>query len=252
MKISVITVSFNAVSTIQRTLESVKNQVYSNIEHIVIDGKSTDGTQEIIQKFDHIKKIISEPDSGMYDALNKGLKLAVGDYIGILNADDALHDDEVINNLVKEIRTDQKNIYFADIRFVKKKKQDQTLRYYSSANWNPEKFRYGFMPAHPSCYIDHKLFEKFGNYRTDYQIAADYELLIRFLFTHKASYRYLPILMVDIVPGGRSNQNFKNRFILNQEIVRGCRENGIKTSMLKLGIKYFKKVFEYLPHPHER
>lgn len=247
MRISLITVAFNAEKTIEATLKSVASQTYTDLEHIVIDGASKDRTMKIVRNFPHVTKIVSEQDRGMYDALNKGLKLATGEYIGTLNADDKLHDDSVIQSLASEIKSDQQDVYFGDIRFVKKNDPSKTLRYYSSAKWHPSRFARGYMPAHPSCFVKRELFGKFGNYQTDYQIAADYELLIRFLHTHKASYRYLPILFTDMLPGGKSNHSFRSRYVLNKEIVRGCRENGIDTSLVRLSLKYFHKVFEYLP-----
>jgi len=246
--ISIITVAFGAAKTIRNSLESVAGQTYANIEHIIVDGKSTDKTIEIIKSFPHVAHSISEPDRGMYDALNKGIAMATGDYIGTLNADDVLHNPEVIQNLVDEIEKDQKDVYFGDVRFVRKNDNLKTLRYYSSAKWRPEKFGKGYMPAHPSCYIRREMFEKFGNYKIDYHIAADYELLIRYLYTNGASYRYISRLMVDMLPGGRSNQNLRSRYILNKEIVRACCENGINTNMFKLSLKYFRKVFEFLPN----
>ena len=247
MKISIITVSFNAAKTISRTLQSIADQTYADIEHIVVDGKSTDDTMEIVQTYPHIAHCISGQDKGMYDAINKGIKLATGEYVGILNSDDWLNNELVIENLVQEIKKDQKDVYFGDIRFVKSRNSDKTLRYYSSAKFHPSRFANGYMPAHPSCYIKRSLFNELGGYKTDYHIAADYELLIRYLHTGGLSYRYLPMLMVDMLSGGRSNSSLQSRYILNKEIVRGCRENGISTNMIKLSLKYFKKVFEYLP-----
>jgi len=250
IKISIITVSYNAESTIKETLESVAGQSYSDIEHIIVDGNSTDQTMKTVNSFPHIAQCISEPDQGMYEAINKGLSMATGEYIGALNADDKLHDLEVIQKLVNEIEKDQRDLYFGDVRFVNRNHHSKTLRYYSSKKWRPEKFGWGYMPAHPSCYIRREMFEKFGDYKTDYEIAADYELLIRFLHSNHASYRYISQLMVDMLPGGKSNQSIRSRYILNKEIVRGCRENGINTSMLKLGLKYFRKMFEYIPPAH--
>jgi len=247
MKITLLTVAYNAEKTITRTLVSVANQTYPDIEHIIVDGKSTDHTVTIVRSFPHVAKYISEPDQGMYDALNKGIGLATGDYIGTLNADDQLSDSQVIAKIVNEIKTDAKDVYFGDIRFVKTDNPAKTLRYYSSANFHPSKFAKGYMPAHPSVYIKRTLFAKYGLYKTDYSIAADYELLIRFLHNAGVSYRYLPLLIVDMLPGGRSNKSAWSRYLLNKEIVRGCQENGIKTNMLTLSFKYFRKIFEYFP-----
>jgi glycosyltransferase involved in cell wall biosynthesis len=247
MKISIVTACFNSADTIRGTLESVANQSYRNIEHIVIDGGSSDETNDIVREFSHVSKHISEKDMGIYDALNKGILVASGEYIGSLNADDVLHDNRTIDLIVKEITKDRRDIYFGDIRFVHPKNRLKTIRYYSSSKWNPDRFRWGYMPAHPSCYIRRSQFEKHGLYKTDYQIAADFEILIRFLYHDNSTYRYLPLIIVDMLPGGVSNRSFKSRFVLNQEIVKACRENGLKTNMAKLSLKYAKKIFEFLP-----
>lgn len=248
LKISIITVTYNSASTVSETLKSVAQQDYSNIEHIIVDGSSSDRTLAIVHDFSHISHVLSEPDKGMYDALNKGINLATGDYLGILNSDDTLHKSSTITDLVREIKKDRKDAYFADIRFIKPKNREATLRYYSSAHFHPKKFEFGYMPAHPSFYMKRELFQKHGLYETNYTIAADYELLIRYLFTHQVSYRYLHLLMVDMLPGGLSNNSFFSRYLLNKEIVIACAAHGIKTNIFKLSLKYFKKVFEYLPN----
>lgn len=246
MKITIITVCYNSESTIRHTLKSVAEQSHKKIEHIIIDGNSSDDTLSIVQSFPHVAHIVSEPDKGMYDALNKGLQLATGDYIGILNADDRLHDTNTIEQLCVEIKKDQKEVYFADIRFVKPSNPSITQRYYSSEHFTPDKFAYGFMPAHPSVYAQRDVIKEVGKYKLDYKIAADYEWLIRCLYVQRADYRYLPLLMVDMLPGGLSNEGIYSRYLLNKEIVKACRANGIQTNMLKLIPKYFKKIFEYI------
>jgi len=230
----------------------VADQTYSDIEHVVIDGASTDETIKIVDSFPHVSKIVAEQDKGMYDAINKGIKLATGKYVGILNSDDTLHDPNTIQRLTDEIKKDQLDLYYGDIRFIHTHNRDKTTRYYSAKNWKPSKFKWGYMPPHPSVYIKRSLFEKFGDYQIDYTIAADYELLIRYLFTHKVSYRYLPYCIVDMMPGGVSNRSVKSRLLLNQEIIRGCNENKIQTNLFLLSLKYFKKVFEYFPLSSDR
>jgi glycosyltransferase involved in cell wall biosynthesis len=177
--------------------------------------------------------------------MNKGIRMATGDYVGTLNADDMLHHPDTIADLVGEIQRDRLDGYFADIRFVYASNPSKTLRYYSSAAFHPRKFALGYMPAHPSVYFKRTLFDTLGYYKTDYQIASDYELLIRFLYRQGISHRYLPLLMVDMLPGGVSTKSIRSRYILNKEIVRACAENGIKTNMLKVSLKYFNKVGEY-------
>jgi len=252
MKVSIITVTKNSAATVRRTLESVAGQTHSDIEHIIIDGASNDDTLEIVNGFSHVAKVISEPDQGMYDALNKGLNLASGDVVGILHSDDIYHDDTIIEKVVEGFSTHQVDSVFGDIRFVTPNDRNKTQRYYSSAHWHPGKFGRGYMPAHPSFFVKRDMYELYGTFQPDYEIAADYELLIRFLYTHKVSYKYLDLLMVDMLTGGLSNSSPYRRYILNKEIVRGCRENGIRTSMFKVSLKYFAKIFEYKGNGRKR
>jgi glycosyltransferase involved in cell wall biosynthesis len=253
MKISIITVCRNSESTIGDTIKSVLAQTCSDIEYIIIDGGSTDKTLEIIKnselKFKNSNiafKWISEKDDGMYDAMNKGIRMASGEIAGTLNADDFYNKSDCLEKIAAVF--DDKNIdsCFADVRFVKSENISKTVRYYSSAKFNPKKFRFGFMPAHPSFFVRKKYFDKIGYYKIDYQIAADYELLIRFLYTKKISYKYLPFDIVTMRTGGKSTKSLKSNYILNREIVRGCRENGIYTNMFLLCFKYFIKIFELI------
>jgi glycosyltransferase involved in cell wall biosynthesis len=251
MKISIITVCYNSASTIRDTFESVLNQTYSDIDYIVIDGNSSDETVSIIkeyeQKFNGRMRWISEPDKGLYDAMNKGIQMSNGEIIGILNSDDYYHRNDVIEKVaIVFIGNKDIQAVFGDLRFVKTNDLDKTVRYYSSKYFAPWKFRFGFMPAHSTFFTYKEYFDKFGYYKIDYEIAADYELLIRFLYTHKLVYKYLPFDFLKMRIGGRSTKSFKNRIILNKEIVRGCKENGIYTNMPVLLMKYFLKIFELI------
>lgn len=245
MKVSIITVVFNNALTIRTTIESVLNQTYKDIEYIIIDGASTDQTLEQIKLYSNkIDHIVSEPDKGMYDAMNKGIKLASGDIVGILNADDFFCDDKVIQKLVDVFVKDKIDAVYGDIQFVNPSNLNKIVRYYSSKRFNPLKFKYGFMPAHPSFYVKREFFEKLGYYKEDYLIASDYELLIRFLYNKEIKYKYIEMPFVTMRTGGVSNKSLKNRFVLNKEIIRACKENGIDTNSLKIYSKYFRKVFE--------
>jgi glycosyltransferase involved in cell wall biosynthesis len=245
MKISLLTVSFNSASTIKDTIESIRSQDYKNIEYIVVDGNSKDGTVEIITSYDSfISKWISEPDKGIYDAMNKAIQMATGDVVGILNSDDFYFNDQIISQIANAFEDSSVDIVFGDLIFVNPANLSKVVRKYSSANWHPDRFARGFMPAHPTVFIRRKYYEQFGLFKTDYKIAADYELLIRFLYVHKLKYKYLPITMVKMRRGGVSSRNWKSNFILNDEIIRACRENGIKTNIFKVYPKYFTKLFE--------
>ncbi len=246
MKVSVITVSYNTVNTISDTIKSVLSQTYQDIEYVIIDGSSTDGTLDLIHSFgNRISKFISEPDKGIYDAINKGIKMATGDIVGILNSDDFFYDNHVIEKIAREFENDNIDAVFGDVQFISTGDNSKIVRYYSSKLFNSDKFKFGFMPAHPSFYVKRELFEKFGYYKTDYKIAADYELLIRFLHINKVKYKYLEIPFVSMRTGGVSTKTIRSNYILNKEIARACKENGIKTNYFFIYSKYFKKIFEF-------
>jgi glycosyltransferase involved in cell wall biosynthesis len=245
MKVSLITVSFNSGATIANTIESIQAQDYSDIEYIIVDGASEDNTVELIKSFGtKIDKWISEPDKGIYDAMNKAIKMATGEVVGILNSDDFYSATNIISQVVTAFHDPAIDAVFGDLVFVDPNNLKKVVRKYSSAKWNPEKFAKGFMPAHPTFFVRRKYYEQIGLFKTDYKIAADYELLIRFLYVHKLKYRYLPINMVTMRKGGVSSSGMRSNIILNDEIIRGCRENGIQTNVFRVYPKYFTKLFE--------
>ena len=234
MKISIITVCYNAENTIEDTINSVIKQRYSNIEYIVLDGLSTDNTMDIVNKYSSsIHRTISKKDKGMYDAINNGIAIATGDIIGILNADDVFENDFVLESVADSFSKNKGlQSLIGDIAF--ENKAGKIIRHYSAEKWTPGKFAWGFMPPHPSFYCKRDLFDKWGYYRIDFDIAADYELLIRFFKTNSVSYKYLPQVMVRMKMGGKSTNGLKSTFKINKEILRACRQNGIKTNYFKL------------------
>lgn len=251
MKISIITVTLNNAGYIEDCIQSVLNQDYENIEYIVVDGGSTDGTIDIIKKYeDKIDVWISEPDEGMYDAINKGISMSNGDIIGILHSDDLYIDEHVIGNVVREFSNHVDSVY-ADLVYVERNNPEKVVRYYDSSVFQISKFAYGWMPAHPTCFIKKNIYDKYGLYKTDFIIAADYELLVRFYAKHRVSYSYLQKVIVKMRRGGISTRNFKSNVILNREIVRACRENGIETNIFKVYLKYFVKLFQLFKRPHQ-
>ena len=253
MKISIITATYNSEMTVRDTIESILSQDYPDIEYIIIDGASTDETVEIIKSYESkIAKFISEPDRGMYDAMNKGIQLATGDVIGILNSDDFYADSNVISNVVNSLRESRTDSIFGDLVYVSSHNLTKITRYYSSAHFHPRLFAYGWMPAHPTFFVKRWAYEQYGLFQTDYKIAADYELLTRFLARHQLSYTYLPMVMVRMRTGGASTTNLKSNWILNREIIRACAENSIQTNWLKVLSKYFKKVFQLVRRPSAR
>ncbi len=250
LKISIITAALNNKDTIEDCILSILNQDYPAIEHIIIDGGSSDDTLNIIKQYeDRISKIISEPDNGMYEALDKGIMMATGDIIGILNSDDYYSTNTVISDVIEEFERTNVDSVFADLIFIKKNDHQKVVRYYRSSNFNINKFAYGWMPAHPTFFTKRTIYEKYGVFKTDYSIAADFELLVRFLATYRISYSYIPKVIVKMRMGGLSTKNLKSNWILNKEIVRACSENGIKTNMLKVCLKYFTKIVQLIHTP---
>ena len=244
MKVSIITVSYNSARTIRATIESVLSQDYPNLEYLVVDGGSTDGTVAILREYaDRITRWVSEKDQGMYDAMNKGIAMATGDVIGILNSDDTYMTKHVVSKMMVALTGAQTDVVFADLILVDQHHPEKVLRYYDSSNFKPSKFRYGWMPAHPTVFIRKSIYDAVGPFVTDYKIAADYEMLIRILAVHAASYCYVAKPIVRMRSGGASTAGWSRNWILNQEIVRACRANGIQTNMGLLLLKIPAKLW---------
>lgn len=248
VKISIITVCFNSASTIADTLRTVAEQSYPHIEHIIVDGASTDATLDVVRRYSHPKVVVSEPDRGIYDAMNKGIALATGDVVGILNADDFYPHAHVLKRVAREFESPGIEASIGDICFVDPNHLARKVRYYSASRWSPRRFVRGFMPPHPAFFTWRHNYERLGNYKLGYKIASDYELLVRFLAVNGLKYSYIPEALVYMRAGGVSNESLRSRYVLNREIVRACAENGLQTNLLLLSLKYFEKVFEYLPH----
>ncbi|MBE9028900.1 glycosyltransferase [filamentous cyanobacterium LEGE 11480] len=250
MKVSIITAAYNSEKTLRDTIVSVLSQDYPDIEYIVVDGASNDQTGEIVRSFgDQIAQFVSEPDRGMYDAMNKGIALATGDVIGILNSDDFYADATVISSVVDRLQATQADAVFGDLVYVNDSDLSKVTRYYSSARFQPRLFAYGWMPAHPTFFVKRWAYEQYGVFQIDYKIAADYELLTRFLAKYHLAYAYIPQVMVRMRTGGASTTNLMSNWILNREILRACAENGIKTNWFKVLSKYFTKVFQLIRRP---
>jgi glycosyltransferase involved in cell wall biosynthesis len=238
-------------------MESVLSQRGVDVEYLIIDGGSTDSTVDIIKEYSTRStrstrltfKWLSERDQGMYDAINKGIKMATGDVVGILNADDVLESPDTLAHVVECFncveRAECLDAVYADIRFVKDD-LETTVRYYSAKHWKPWMLQWGKMPPHPSVYIRRELFEKYGLYKLGYDIAADYELLIRYLRMAKLKTKYLNESLVRMRMGGKSTRGWKSFVTLNKEIVRGNRENGYFCCFPMLLPKYLFKIFEFI------
>jgi glycosyltransferase involved in cell wall biosynthesis len=247
MKISIITAVFNAAGTIEEALLSVARQTHPDVEHIVVDGGSTDGTREIIDRYRHrIAKVVFEPDRGVYDAMNKGLALASGDVIGFLNADDLYASKDVLSRVVSIMEREGLDALFGDVEFFKPKDPTRTVRRYRSARFSPDQIALGWMPAHPALFLRRRVYESYGHFRTDYRIAGDFEYCARIFHNNTLVYRSLPETLVRMRTGGISTSGWRNTVLLNREVLRACRENGINTNILKIFSKYPAKLMEFL------
>jgi glycosyltransferase involved in cell wall biosynthesis len=243
-KVSIITVCFNSAKTIRDTIKSVLSQDYPNIEYIVIDGGSNDQTLKIVREYaDRIAVIVSEKDRGIYDAMNKGIALASGDIVGMLNSDDVYINKYVVSELMKKMQDAKADSVFADLVIVDPDNLNKVLRYYDSSYFNPSKFRFGWMPAHPTFFVKKSLYDKVGPYSLDYQISADYEMLIRLLWVQKASYAYLQKPVVRMRYGGASTADLSRNLLLNREIVQACKANGIYTNLFLVLLKIPAKLW---------
>ena len=246
-KVSIITVCFNSAKTIRDTIESVLSQDYPDIEYIVIDGGSSDETISIVKEYsDRISAIVSERDRGIYDAMNKGISLATGEIVGMLNSDDIYINEHAVSDLMGVMQDAQTDSVFADLIIVDPLDLNKIMRYYDSSYFTPKKFRYGWMPAHPTFFVKKSLYEKVGPYSIEYKISADYEMLIRLLWVEQASYAYLRKPMVRMRHGGTSTSGLGRNWLLNMEIIKACKANGIYTNLLFLASKIPRKLFEFM------
>jgi glycosyltransferase involved in cell wall biosynthesis len=245
LKISIITVCYNSSMTIEKTILSVKNQTYKNIEYIIIDGDSKDHTLEIIQKHKHtISKCISEPDKGLYDAMNKGIKLATGDLIGILNSDDTFNSNTVIEEISNFHK--QNDIDASVGNIIQHKENGKIIRFYSSKYWDPQKLKIGFMPPHPSIFLKRELFNKLGYYDLGFKIGADYELITRYFLKNNIIWKYSGITTTSMLVGGISSSGASSYNLISKEIQKALSMNGLKFSPLKIRSRFFWKIISFL------
>lgn len=252
MKISLITVSFNSGATIRDTIESVLAQSYPEVEYLVVDGASKDNTVSIIREYEERfggrLRWVSESDRGLYDAMNKGIRMATGDVVGILNSDDFFSSADVLERVAQTFADESLDAVYGDIHFVGADDLKKCVRYYSSRMFEGKWMRLGFMPAHPSFYMRRECFERFGMYKTDYKIAADFEFLLRSIFIGKARTRYIPMDMVTMRTGGASTAGLNSHKIIMREHLRAFRENGVYTNRFLLSLRYLYKIGELVWH----
>jgi glycosyltransferase len=247
-KISIITVSFNSASTIADTLKAVFNQTYKGIEHIIVDGGSTDQTINIVEGFPHVAKCISEKDEGIYFAMNKGIAMASGDIIGILNADDLYADDEVIAKVAAVFEDPAVDATYADLVFVDRDDVSKVVRTWKSGPFKRSSMYNGWMPPHPTFFVRRSLYEKYGFFNTVLRSAADYELMLRFLLKHEINLSYLPETIIKMRQGGKSTASISNRIKANMEDRKAWKMNGLKPHFFTLILKPLRKIKQFISH----
>lgn len=246
LKISIITVTYNSEKFLESCIQSIRSQDYPHIEHIIVDGKSTDGTLAIIKaNEDAIANWISETDRGMYDAINKGMQLATGDIIGLLNSDDLLAAPDVISSIAKTFTEKNVDSLYADLLFVEQENTNKVYRTWKSKNYNRSRFRYGWMPAHPTFYFKRSLLEKYGGYENHFFSAADYEFMARYLYVHKVSSYHVPKMFVKMRIGGASNGNLYQRLRANRRDYLAMKKNKIPCAFAVSILKPLIKLHQY-------
>ena len=252
MKVSIITVTYNSARFLEDCIQSVISQTYSDLEYIIIDGKSKDATVSIIKKYESkISKWVSEPDRGMYDALNKGIQMATGDVIGLLNSDDMLASPDVVQIIADTFLEKKIDSTFGDLAYVEQINTNKIVRFWKGNTYKRYRFMYGWMPAHPTFYVKKSAIEQWGGYETHYYTAADYEFMARLLFNHRVSSYYIPKLIVKMRVGGASNITLKARLRANRRDFLAMKRNKIPfpfiVSFLKPTIKlhqFFRSIYK--------
>ena len=250
MHISIITVCLNSASTIGDALESVGKQTFREIEHIVVDGVSTDGTQKIVSDFTpNLARLISEPDRGLYDAMNKGMAVATGDIIGYLNSDDVFADSDVLQKVARVFADENVDACYGDLVYVRQDDMSRVVRYWRSRPYSPGLVERGWMPAHPTFFLRQSILQKLGGFDIRYRYQSDYELMVRLFLKERISAVYIPEVMVRMRTGGHTNRSIRNIVKGNLEAYRACRENGIKVSPLFILQKMMSRLPQYFLRP---
>lgn len=250
MKISIITTSYNSAATLRDTMDSVLRQGYTDYEYIVVDGASKDGTIDIIReyepRFEGRMRWVSEPDCGIYDAMNKGIAMATGDVVGLLNSDDFFTSDDILATIARELTSpDAPDAIYGDVHYVDEKDITRIVRYYSSRDFTRKHMRMGYMPAHPSFYVRRECYEEYGAFDTSYRVAADFENLLRLIYVNEINTRYIAKDFVTMRMGGASSSGLKSYKRIIQDHFRAYRSNGVQPNYILYFWRYVKKVFEF-------
>jgi GT2 family glycosyltransferase len=248
--VSIITVSFNSDRTIRDTIESILRQTYEKIEYIVVDGLSQDNTVSIVKEYEQnfkvrgfIIRVISEKDKGLYDAMNKGVTIATGEIVGILNSDDFYTDEFVIKKVVSRIKKENADCLYADLQFVEKDDTSKIVRTWKAKEGD---FRLGWNPPHPTTFISKEAYNKFGLYKVDYTISSDYDILYRIIHKGKVKVAYLKEFIVKMRSGGRSTSGIKSNIVASKEIYTTLKENNQKFKLPIILIRLLVKVKQFI------
>ncbi|HBU06917.1 MAG TPA: glycosyl transferase [Candidatus Magasanikbacteria bacterium] len=246
MKLSIITVSYNSAETIEDTIKSVIAQNYSDLEYIIVDGGSKDSTLQIVDKYrDKIAKIVSEPDKGIYDAMNKGINMATGEVVGIINSDDFYFNDQIFNNIISQFENTSSDAVYGDIIYVNRKDIKKQVRFWRAGEYKEEKLNCGWIMPHPAFFVKKEIYNKFGLFNLDFRIAADYGLMLRFL-KNGLKVNYLPQTFVCMREGGFSGQSYKQRKKGWQELKKAWAINNFKIPRFFITRRILSKIKQYL------
>lgn len=249
LKISIITVSYNSETTIQDTIKSVASQKYTNKEHIIVDGASNDATMEVVRASTTVTHFVSEPDNGIYEAMNKGIGMVSGDIVGTLNADDFYTDDNVLMEIACVFDDPKVDACYADLVYVGKDDTNKIIRYWKSRSFRVGLFKRGWMPAHPTFFVRKHLYEELGGFDLDYKLQADFELTMRFLEIYRINSVYVPRVLVKMRLGGASNKSIRNVIKGNIEAYRACKKNHLSITPLFTLLKILSRLPQFFMRP---
>lgn len=250
LKISIVTVSLNSVNTIKHTIESVISQDYDNIEYIIVDGGSSDGTVEIVSRYDkYVKYFVSEPDNGIYDGMNKGIEMATGDIVGILNSDDFYPNSFILSNVVKSFEKYGCDAVYGDLVYVKANNISKITRYWKAGDYSTQKIKNGWMLPHPTFFVRKEIYERYGLYDTDLSSAADYGMILKLLYKHNILVYYIPMILVNMRVGGESNRSLFNRLKANKEDSLAWTKNQLNRPMFIRFKKPLQKLKQFFLKP---
>ena len=245
MKISIITSTYNSAATVKDTLRCVATQTHKDIEHIIIDGLSKDHTLEIVRDFPHVSLVISEKDKGIYDAMNKGIRHATGDVIGILNSDDFYTDGNVLADIHQLFTDPSVQCVYADLHYVSQHNLSRVVRRWKSGTYSHTQFKMGWMPPHPTFFVRKEVYQKYGVFNQELGTAADYEIMLRFLEKHQCKVAYLPRTIIHMRTGGASNNSLRARIKAHHMDRKSWEVNGLKPAFFTLALKPLRKIVQF-------